>query len=406
VRLLRRSLLAIAVLVGLAAVVALVLPDRILVDVAPVERGSFQLTVEEDGKTRVRERYVVSAPLHGMLLRIDLEEGDRIDRGALLAAIVPTAPPLLDVRSREELAQRVAAAEAALKSAEARLARARVALEEGRTELERAERLSTEGVISRREHERTSFLLETRAQEVTAAEFEREVAEHELEMARAARRQLREEVRAPGSGAEPWEIRSPVPGRVLRVLQESEGIIAAGTPLLELADPSELEVVVDLLTSDAVRVAPGARVRIEGWGGDRPLEGRVRFVEPSAFTKLSALGVEEQRVNVVIDIVSPPEAWRSLGDGYRVDARITLLERGEALEVPAAALFRDGERWAVYAVEQGRARRRIVELGPRSDRAAIVTAGVAEGDWLIVYPSDAIDEGVRVKERLPTEADR
>jgi HlyD family secretion protein len=232
---------------------------------------------------------------------------------------------------------------------------------------------------------------------VTAAEFERDVAGHELEMARAALSQLREDPL--GRAVEPWEIRSPVAGRVLRVLNESEGVVSAGTPLLELADPSDLEIVVDLLTSDAVRAAPGARVRIEAWGGD-PLEGRVRLIEPGAFTKVSALGVEEQRVNVLIDIVSPPELWRSLGDGYRVDARITLLERDDVLLAPASALFRDADRWAVYRVEGGRARKRFVNIGARSDRAAMVDDGLRDGDLVIVYPGDEIFDGVRVRERL------
>lgn len=398
-RLIRISLLALALAVGVLGVVALLLPERVPVDVGRVERGPFELTVEEDGRTRVRERYLVSAPVHGMLLRIDLEAGDRVERGGLLAAIVPTAPPLLDIRSREELAQRIAAAEAALESATASLEHLNVARDEARRELERARRLASEGILSARDLERAAFAAGARDKQVAAAEFDRDVAAHELEMAHAARRQLREEAHEPGSGAEPWEIRSPVPGRVLRVLQESEGVVTAGTPLLELADPADLEAIVDLLTSDAVRVSRGARVRVEGWGGDHALEGRVRYVEPSAFTKVSALGVEEQRVNVHIDIVSAPEEWSALGDGFRIDARITLFERTDALKAPASALFRDGDGWAVFVVDEGRARRRGVDIATRSDREAIVRDGLSEGDRVIIYPSDDLLDGARVEER-------
>jgi HlyD family secretion protein len=288
--------------------------------------------------------------------------------------------------------------------AEAGLARARVALDQEQVDLVRARSLGSQGVLAKSELDRAELTANVRAKEVASAEFERDVAAHELEMARAALLQLREDPHAAGSDVEPWEIRSPVPGRVLRVLQESEGVVAPGTPLVELADPSDLEVVVDLLTSDAVQVASGAPVGIDGWGGPRPLAGRVRLVEPAGFTKISALGVEEQRVNVVIDITSPPDEWRSLGDGFRVDARITLEAREDALRVPTSALFRDGDRWGVYAVEDGRARKRIVELGPRGDRQAVVEAGLASGDPVIVFPGDAIADGVRVRAREPAAA--
>ena len=188
-------------------------------------------------------------------------------------------------------------------------------------------------------------------------------------------------------------------GRVLRVLQESEAVVPAGAALLELADPTDLEVVVDLLTEDAVRVTPGARALIERWGGPQPLEGRVRLVEPSGFTKLSALGVEEQRANVVIDIVSPVAAWRALGDGYRVDVRITLHEVDDALVVPSSAVFRDGDRWAVYTIQGDRARKRAVALDARGERESTVASGLVEGEEVVVYPGDAIADGIRIGRR-------
>lgn len=393
-RKLSRWLIALLVLLGAASVVALLRPGRVVVDVAPVARGPFELVVEEDGKTRVRERYLVSAPVYGRLLRIELEEGDAVERGDLLAAIVPTAPPLLDSRSRQEIRERVAAAEAALDRAVASLARARLAAAEATSDLDRARRLSAEGVVAAKELERQQFAADSRAKEVAAAEFEQEVVRHELEMTRAALSQLREDTH----GVEPWEIRSPVPGRVLRVLNESEGVVAAGAPLVELADAADLEVVVDLLTSDAVRTEPGADVLIEGWGG-APLEGRVLHVEPGAFTKISALGVEEQRVNVVIEIVSPRARYRALGDGYRLDARITLQSLDDALLVPSGALFRDRQGFAAYVVEDGRARKRAVAIGGRNQLAATVEQGLAEGERVVVYPPDELSDGARVAER-------
>jgi HlyD family secretion protein len=369
------------------------------VDVATVKRGRFELTVEEDGTTRVRERYVVSAPVMGTVLRVDRHAGEEVSRGELLLSIVPTAPTLLDARSRQELGERVGAAEATARRAAAVLERTRINLAQEQVELARVQRLSTAAGLSQTDIERAQLAVDMRIKEMAAAEFGHHLAEHELEMARTALLRLRDPRRESGASGEPWEIRSPVQGRVLRVLQESEAVVSAGTPLLELADPNDIEVVVDLLTVDAVRVAPGARVSIERWGGDMPLEGRVRLVEPSGFTKLSALGVEEQRVNVVVDIVSPAERGRSLGDGFRVDARIAVEERDDALVAPSGALFRDGDGWAAYVVEGGRARRRAVAVGARGERESVIDTGLAEGSQVVVYPSDAIADGVRVRPR-------
>ena len=394
-----RLLLVVAGLLGMAIAAALLWPRSVPVDVATVKRGRFELTVEEDGTTRVRERYVVSAPVMGTVLRVDRHAGEEVSRGELLLSIVPTAPTLLDARSRQELGERVGAAEATARRAAAVLERTRINLAQEQVELARVQRLSTAAGLSQTDIERAQLAVDMRIKELAAAEFGHHLAEHELEMARTALLRLRDPRRESGASGEPWEIRSPVQGRVLRVLQESEAVVSAGTPLLELADPDDIEVIVDLLTVDAVRVAPGARVSIERWGGDAPLEGRVRLVEPSGFTKLSALGVEEQRVNVVVDIVSPAERWRSLGDGFRVDARITVEERDDALVAPSGALFRDGDGWAAYVVEDGRARRRAVAVGARGERESVIDAGLAEGTQVVVYPSDAIADGVRVRPR-------
>ena len=394
-----KLLLVGAAVVGVAIAAALLWPRSVPVDVATVRRGRFELMVEEDGTTRVRERYVVSAPLMGTILRVDRHPGEEVSRGEFLLSLVPTAPTLVDARSRQEIGERVGAAEAAARRAAATVERTRIALAQERVELARAQRISTAGGLSRNAIERAQLAVDMRIKDLAAAEFEHHLAEHELELARTALLRLRDPRRESGASGEPWEIRSPVQGRVLRVLQESEAVVSAGTPLLELADPEDIEVVVDLLTVDAVRVAPGARVSIERWGGDAPREGRVRMVEPSGFTKLSALGVEEQRVNVVVDIVSPPERWQSLGDGFRVDARITVEERDDALVVPSGALFRDGEGWATYVVERGRAQRRAVAVGARGERESVIDTGLAEGTQVVVYPSDAIADGVRVRPR-------
>jgi HlyD family secretion protein len=394
-----RLLLVVAGLLAMAIAAALLWPRSVPVDVATMKRGRFELTVEEDGTTRVRERYVVSAPVMGTVLRVDRHAGEEVSRGELLLSIVPTAPTLLDARSRQELGERVGAAEATARRAAAVLERTRINLAQEQVELARVQRLSTAAGLSQTDIERAQLAVDMRIKEMAAAEFGHHLAEHELEMARTALLRLRDPRRESGASGEPWEIRSPVQGRVLRVLQESEAVVSAGTPLLELADPNDIEVVVDLLTVDAVRVAPGARVSIERWGGDMPLEGRVRLVEPSGFTKLSALGVEEQRVNVVVDIVSPAERWQSLGDGFRVDARITVEERDDALVAPSGALFRDGDGWAAYVVEGGRARRRAVAVGARGERESVIDTGLAEGSQVVVYPSDAIADGVRVRPR-------
>ncbi len=394
-----RTLLVVAGLLAAAIVAALLWPTRVPVDVAAAHRGRFALVVEEDGITRVRERYVVSAPVTGTLLRVERDEGEEVSRGELLVSIVPTAPRLLDARSRQELGERVGAAEAAARRAAVEVERTRVALAQERIDLERLRHLAREGIVARSDLERAQLAVDVRVREVAAAEFEQDLARHELAQAQAAVRRLRDPTRESGAAGEPWEIRSPVRGRILRVLQESESVVQAGAPILELADPDDLEIVVDLLTVDAVRVAPGAAVSIERWGGPAPLAGRVRLVEPAGFTKLSALGVEEQRVNVLIDIVSPRDEWRALGDGFRVDARVTVHERADALVVPSGALFRAEDGWAVYTVEGGRARRRAVRVGARGEREAAIDAGLDEGAIVVVYPSDAVTDGVRVAPR-------
>lgn len=396
-------LAAVAVAVAAAIAAALLWPRTLPVDVALVRRGRFEATVEEDGRTRVRERYVVSAPVAGTVMRVDLDPGEEVSRGQVLAAIVPAAPPLLDARSRREAEDRVGAAEAELRRAVEALAHARTALAQEKVDLARASKLASDGIVAHADLDKAELAVDLRTREVAAGEFEVHVAEHRLDLARTLLARLRDPTRDSGGAGEPWEIRSPVRGVVLRVLQESESVVAAGAQLVEIADPGDLEVVVDLLTEDAARVAPGARVALERWGGEAPLEGRVRLVEPSGFTKLSALGVEEQRVNVVVDVVSPRESWSNLGDGFRVDVRVVVAEDDDALVAPASALFRDGSGWASWVVVDGRATRRTVEVTRRGTRVAEISSGLSPGDAVIVYPGDAVAEGVRVTTRREEE---
>jgi HlyD family secretion protein len=395
----RRLVFAVLAVAGIGGLIYALLPKPIPVEMAEVVRAPFEETVDDDGKTRVRELYVVSAPIAGTLLRIRLKAGDPAEVGTVLASIVPDLSPLLDPRTRQELEQRLGAAEARkMRTAEA-VERAKAALDQAQADLERTRVLAAKGVVPQSKLERDEILARIGSREFEAARFEDHAAEHELELARSA---LRAPARATEDGlasGEAWDIRSPVAGRVLRVLQKSEASIAIGAGLLVLGDPRDLEVVIDVLSTDAVRIEPSAPVRIERWGGDKPLEGRVRRVEPSAFTKTSALGVEEQRTNVIIDIVSPQSEWGSLGDGYRVDARIVVYRSDDAVKVPTSALFRDGDRWAVYVDSDGRARKRPVTLSRRTGLEAAVKTGLQPGERVVVFPGDAIGDGVRITRR-------
>ncbi|WP_089718127.1 efflux RND transporter periplasmic adaptor subunit [Candidatus Entotheonella palauensis] len=388
-----------AAIIGLAIVGVLVwslAPQPVEVETAAVTRGPFRKTVEEDGKTRVRDRYVIAAPLARRLLRITLKTGDAVHQGMLLALIVPRAPALLDVRTEQELTERLGSAEAERLHTIAVVERAQAALQQARADLERSRKLANKGVLAldRLEHDQTE--VEIKQKELLATQFDDQAAMHQVEMARAALQRFRQDAQDHGSEQQ-WEVRSPISGRVLRVIQESEAVVESGTPLLEIAEPAALEVVVDVLTADASAIAPGASVMLDRGGGAPPLEGRVRLIEPAAFTKISALGVEEQRVNVIIDFVSPHDEWRNLGDAYRVDAQITVLSTAVAIKVPTSALFRINRQWAVFTVTQGRAHLRQIRIGARAEREAVVEDGLEPDEQVIVYPSDAVQDGIRVK---------
>ena len=386
--------------IALAVVLAwLFRPQPVAVDLATVARGPLQVSVSDDGETRVRDMFVVSAPLAGHMRRIELEAGDSVVAGeTVVARIEPSDPSFLDRRSEAEARAGIRASEAARVHAAAELRRAQAERDFAITELKRYEGLAASRTISQNDLESARRRARTAEAAVDEAVAGLRVSESELEQAKAR-------LMAPGKGADRRadcdcvSVRSPVSGNVLQVLAESEGIVASGTPLLEIGDPGKLEIVTDLLSTEAVKVRTGQRAHIERWGGDNSLEGVVRRVEPYGFTKISALGVEEQRVKVVIEITEPAEHWRALGHGYRVEPRIVLWESQDVLKLPLSALFRNGKEWAVFVDRDGRARLQTVAIGHMNGIDAEVLIGVAAGDVVVVHPSDRVSDGARIETR-------
>ena len=370
-------------------------PRPALVEVATARRGPLLVSIIEEGKTRVRDRFLVSAPVGGHLRRTALKVGDAVRAGQEVLWLDPMPSPVLDPRSRAEIQARIAAAEAAVETAreQSHLAEAEVRYRE--TELARVRQLVASGTIPQERLDQADTEERKAAAALRAARFQVEVVRHDLEAARAA---LRYSAAQDGSApAETVVLRAPVAGSVLKVFQESEGIVNAAETLLEIGNPAALEVEVEILSSDAVALAAGSRVLLERWGGEEPLEAQVRRIEPVAFTKVSALGVEEQRVLAILDIASPLELWRSLGDGYRVEARFVIWEGDDVLQIPNTALFRVGNDWAVFRIENARAALRRVQLGHRSGLQSQVIDGLAEGEQIIAHPGEGIAEGDRVR---------
>lgn len=369
-------------------------PRAIPVEVAEVTRGPLVVTVDEEGMTRVKNRYVVSAPVAGQLRRIDWKAGAIVEAGKTVLAVLETSgADFLDARTQAQAEARVRAAEAAREAALAQRDRAGAAARMYAAEFERVKTLRAEKVLSPQEFDIAQMRAETAAQDVRAAEFAFKVAEFELEQARA----LLMRGTSGSAGAEPLVITSPVSGRILRVIQESARVVPAGFSLMEVGDPTDLEVRIEVLSRDGVAISPGARVMLEQWGGSEPLQARVRWVEPSAFTKISALGVEEQRVYVIADFTDPVERRGSLGDSYRVEARVVIWEKADGLRAPAGALFqRGGSVWA-FVVEGGRARLREVRTGRGNGVQTEILEGLPEGGRVVVYPGDKVTDGTRVK---------
>jgi HlyD family secretion protein len=377
---------------GAALLTALSLrPEPVPVDVARVERGPLSVVIEESGKTRVKDRYVVSAMSTGRLSRVWLEPGDVVREGDTLAEISPSLAPLIDERARAEAEARLGAASSSVGQARTRLARATTAAEQAERDRGRARTLVASGAVSAQVLEDAEFTLRMRVEEVASSQFAVKVADEEARLARAALAPDR------GKGSERHvDVLAPAPGRVLRVLQESAGLVAAGTPLLEVGDPSALEGVVDLLTTDAVQVHPGAPAVIVGWGGTREINARVARVEPAGFTRLSALGVEEQRVDVILSLTDPPDTWSSLGDGYHIEARLQLWQSDSVVKVPVLAVFRHGGGSATFKLEEGTVQLTPITLGHRGALEVEVQSGLAPGDVVVLHPGDRVKDGVKV----------
>lgn len=385
----KRLLFAALGVVALGALTLAFRPAALPVETAQAKEGPLQVFVEQEGRTRARERYLVSAPLGGRFLRPTLKAGDPVTRGMRLGTLLPADAPLRDLRTERDLQERAGSAEASLARSLATVKRAEAAFEEARLELARTRQLVSNGASPASAMDRAQADFKEKEQDLSAARQEAHAQEHDLEAARIALDRL-------GHGRERSEIRSPLDGRVLRVLQESEAVVAPGAPLLELGRQGDLEVVADLLSSDAVQVKAGMPVRLVGWGGP-DLEGRVLRVEPGAFTKVSPLGVEEQRVYVRVDLTAPAEQWKDLGDGFRIEVRILTQALPKVLKVPSAALFRDGAGWGVYLSEGGHAHKRNLRIGARNAQEAVVLDGLREGERVILYPGDQVAEGLRVR---------
>lgn len=393
---LRRPRVLIGALIVFGLVVVAMWPTTVPVTTGRVVRGPLTVTIDEDGRTRVRDRFVVTAPVAGELMRIELRPGDRVERGrTVIATIRPARPVPIDARTRAELEAALRSAEAAVGRATAEEQRARTAADLAARQVRRSEALAEAGAMARE-------ALEVQQAELRVLEGAVQAAEYAVAQARQEVQAVRARLGAPGEGtteAPTVTVMAPVDGVVLALHGESQRVVAPGGPLVDLGDPDAIEVVADLLSLDAVRVRAGSRVIVDRWGGPDPLEGRVRLVEPSGFTKFSALGVEEQRVNVIIDITDPPGAFAALGDGFRVEVRIVEWHDESTLQAPLSALFREGEGWAVYEVIDGRAVRRPVTVGRRATRDVQILDGVSEGATIVTYPPDTLDDGVRVAER-------
>ena len=385
----RRTLAWAGTAIIVLAIVGYVLkPAAVDIDVGVVTAGPLRVTVDEDGRTRVRDRYLVTAPVAGRLQRIALREGSLVRRGDIVAWMAPLP---LDATTREQTTARILSAEALYREAGVRVNAARTAAAQAKKDADRGTALLAAGGIAPAQHEQAVLAERVARNDLAAAESRERAAAAEVRGARAA---LTPVTSAGLQTSVP--VRSPTAGRVLRIPDQSERVIAAGSPILELGDASALEVVVDVLSTDAVRLHPGDDVEIVEWGGDQPIHGSVRTIEPSAFTRVSALGVDEQRVNVLIDLPQRPE---SLGDGFRVEARMTVWEAPKVITAPSSSVFQRGESWRVFVIDGGRAHLRPVQIGHRTDASVEIVSGLTPGTKVVLFPSDKIGDGVRVRSR-------
>lgn len=371
-------------------------PQPVFVEAIAVKRGPLTVTIEEEGRTRVIDRYVISAPVDGVTCRVQLNVGDQVERGGVLLGITPLESQVLDSRSRAQATAKVAAANSLLRAAEERARAATAAEQLANNELKRLKPLIKQGVISQNVFDKAVTDANTATADKRSADFNIDVARYELEAAKSV---LKYSAGSSGESAEKIPVRSPITGKILKVAHECAGPVRTGEPLLEVGDPSVLEIEVDVLSADAVKIKPGMKVLFDRWGGEQSLEGIVRTIEPVGFTKVSALGVEEQRVLVISDFTSPATMWQRLGDGYRVEARFILWHHEDVLQVPASSLFRHNHGWAVFVVENGYAIRRVVKVGQRNGLIAQILEGVSDAELVINHPSDEVENERRVKLR-------
>lgn len=396
----KRALIGLLAIAAIGAFVYALSPKPVLVDTAVLERGPLKVTVDEEGETRIREIYVVSAPIDGKVLRSPREVGDVVIKDkTLLAVIEPGDPSIHDIRTRRELEAVVAASEAAIVLTRSEIDRAESELEFAQSDLKRAKSLAERGTISERTLQKAALEVQVRQASLAQARANLILRQRELDSAKAKLIGPGERKASKADGTCCVEVYAPVDGRVLRIDRESEQVVKAGEPLLQIGDPKDLEIVVDLLSTDAVKVKAGAEASIEGWGGPMPLKAKVRRVDPAGFTKVSALGIEEQRVNTILDLTSARKDLPALGHDFRVFVRITVWSSQDALKVPLGALFRHKNQWAVFRVIDGKAHLTPVEIGQRNTHMAEVLDGLEAGTRVILHPSDRVSDQTAVEER-------
>lgn len=383
-----KRIFGLVVILGLLGLVAWTLrPKPLVVETGRVARGRMQVTIDEDGQTRAHDRFTLAAPIAGRLSRIRLHEGDAVTPQTVIATISPLP---IDAREVARTRAEIESLEALRKEALQYVERAEADHEQTQRDVARYTDLQRQDMIPRQTLEQAQTAEKRAAKELAGARFKVQSAEAEVARARAGLISIEETQEKSGRIV---ELRSPVASRILRILEPSEHVVTAGTPVVSLSNPGKIEIVIDLLSTDAVKVKPGAAVSIEGWGGPMALRARVRMVEPYGFTKVSALGIEEQRVNVIADFLDAPAG---LGDGYRIEARIVIWEDADVLIAPGSALFRDGERWSVFVIEAGRAHRRSVEVGHRNALETEIIRGLKPGEQVILHPANDLTEGTAV----------
>jgi HlyD family secretion protein len=395
---LRRWIIVIIITVGvISAIVYGFMPKPVSVDLVKVSRGSFKVTVEEEGKTSVKDRFILSAPVAGFKRRTKLDVGDRVQKGQTLVEIEPLKSNLLDPRSRAAAEAAVSSAEASLKVEEERVRAATADKEYARKNFERVTKLYEGGYVAKDALEQAEAGANRTEANLLSAKAAVKVARFELDRALTALRySAAEDNRIQGKIV---KVQSPVSGSILKIYRESEGVVQSGESLIDIGDPEKLEVKVEVLSADAVKMKPGTPVLFERWGGNSILSGKVRVVEPAGFTKISSLGVEEQRVFVIVDITSSDKNEKALGDGYRLEASFIIWEGKDVLQVPASALFRKQDGWAVFVVKNNRALHREVKVGQRTGLAAEILSGLSEGEEVISHPDNSIEEGTRIRPR-------